>query len=1295
MSDEELNIETSHVSYWEDGLNSLSKQFKMILDINNTNYNIQDKRNSFFEQIKSNYNAKCKPFKKEPSHIFILTEIYFDFYSYLDNKMNSETKKLLINTINDIIKNLEKTKNETCNGTLILIDKCKSLIINIKNQEENYKKAKSALDEALIYQKKIKNLDKYTYNVGKKEKADLSLSEKIKEMEKIKIPLEKNKKDLLEYRNELNNIIKNNFEIIISVCFKGLSYYYQCLYLILNQRNEILNNIKGKLDDILIQLSNLVFDMNDYSEKRFGEIVLGIKTEGINIFSSTELINKSSMKQLIAISDNIINYVKIFLICLRYRKKIMKIFFETVSSIIEFETKNIKQSNENKKEFINQLDCLKLINNNCQRFLRNLISKEKINDIIKELNSINSVINNYIEFIRNEYNSFSKNWEPYEENILERKKLSIDFLNEIKELNRSNKNINQSEFIARNEKKKTKLKNAILAGIDFIQKYVISTREKDKNEMMKLESSFEKMFLNCQNINNQFISHTENEINNAVMTDIFEECKIFIIKYFNKFGIQNYENFLERLKIKLLINTDLSQGKFGKIISDRITNEIESQIELSKENNSLDLSSENILPSEFYYQRSRRQSLYLKSEQANRKSNHFISKTPAVENNFENNQIPNKYIINNSKYLGLSNINNNDINNNNKINANENPFLNLSKNSKSASNNNSNEKEKDNINNINGIESEIMEEVNQLSNNDILDELENEDNLQFLTNTELSKYTQTIDPYSNIKEEELDRLLNMKKEDSDKELDDGEKVIDSFSCSLSSEILARGTLIITTKKVEYKSSFLKKIKIIIPLGDIISVNKEKTVGIDNSITIKTEKVTHLFTSFLSRDHCYLILKNQVEIYKAENKKEEAKDEEKDENSPEEKYLKKRRFKAKQITKMLEEIEFQKKLEQITNERMEIISKEYRDDKKAIFLPQSNFKLKYIDIIFEDCPLFIPFYVLCNINSKLEEYKTQKGFFESLFTERGDTEVKFEEIPEFSKNIPQYFNNGDYTMNLFSQFNKEDIENFLNDVQNWSLKYEAGCNAVHKVKKVPFGPSRVILKNRYVAYFVSPTCLIFDDMSYTTGFQFCDNFFPLFRYKFDCKIKFNEYKSKFEFKTNLKILYTTIFVADFWLKSAVDSKTKADTEQTIKGEVIDKLSESLNIYINKFKEIFDRSTEETFQRKIELKQNMITGEIEEEILDGVDDEEKKDEEEKDNKEENKENAISEQNNNNGINGKINEFIEKYKLYILIGIVAITFIEIIHSFFSKGKGTFAINTIFNLIILASIFYLFKFK
>ena len=335
-----------------------------------------------------------------------------------------------------------------------------------------------------------------------------------------------------------------------------------------------------------------------------------------------------------------------------------------------------------------------------------------------------------------------------------------------------------------------------------------------------------------------------------------------------------------------------------------------------------------------------------------------------------------------------------------------------------------------------------------------------------------------------------------------------------------------------------------------------------------------------------------------------------------------------------------------------------------------------------------------FFVLCNVNSKLEEYKTQKGFFESLFTERGDTEVKFEESAEFSKNIPQYFSNGDYVMNIFTQFNKDDILDFMKDINNWSHKYESNCYSIHKVKKIPFGPERVIMKNRYITYFISPTCLIFDDLSYATGFQFCDNFMPLFRYKFDCNIKFNESKCKFEFITKMTIFYTTIFFADFWLKSAVESKSKGDTEQFIKGEVIDKLKDSFKIYINKFKEIFDRSTEETFQRRIDLKQNMITGEIEEEQIDGIEDEEKNEEEEKKEENENKEEIKEEPKKKNG-NEKINEFIDKYKLYIFIGIICFTLLGIIHSFLSQKAGTFTINTIFNLVILGAIFYLFKFK
>ena len=177
---------------------------------------------------------------------------------------------------------------------------------------------------------------------------------------------------------------------------------------------------------------------------------------------------------------------------------------------------------------------------------------------------------------------------------------------------------------------------------------------------------------------------------------------------------------------------------------------------------------------------------------------------------------------------------------------------------------------------------------------------------------------------------------------------------------------------------------------------------------------------------------------------------------------------------------------------------------------------------------------------------------------------------------------------------------------------------------------------------------------------------------------------------------MTILYTTFFFANFFLKGACESKSNSDTEILVKGEIIDKLKNSFNIYINKFKDIFERSTEETFQRKIDLKQNMITGEVEEVVIEGIDTEEKKEDDDQEKKEENQNPEDNkDKNENSGMNKKINEFIDKYKLYILIGIITSFIIEVIYSLFTKGKGSLSINTIFNLMILASIFYLFKFK
>ena len=773
------------------------------------------------------------------------------------------------------------------------------------------------------------------------------------------------------------------------------------------------------------------------------------------------------------------------------------------------------------------------------------------------------------------------------------------------------------------------------------------------------------------------------------------------------------------MKIKLLVNINLSQDKLAQGVIKKLSGSVneEAKSVLILEDTDTDS------PSINNFRINRAQTVFNKDKKTplSLSANPFV-KNPFVKNNNLNMSSVNNIINNNNNIynsekntLKEKNIINNFNNDNMKkiLNKTKNNYINKNIDlSKSINNNNNNnininnslkkneEEDKEDNNNEN-------DELDDVSSLEIINELEKEDNLELMDDNNIIRYTEMKDPYTNIKEEELNRLLNLKEDNESYkiELEEGENKIDNFSCSVSNYMMSRGNLLVTTKKVEFYSSIFKKIQIIIPLKDIISIKKSSYLGIDTAIQINTEKVSHLFTSFLFRDQCYSILTNEIKRVKEELKKEKNnnKEEEKvDLNSPEQKYLGKKRFKAKQISKMLEEINFYEKLKEITNARMELFTKLYTDEKKGFFIPQKTFKRKYAEEIFKDCPLFIPFTILCKMTTKLEEYKKDKGFFESLFLNRGDTEVKFSENPEFSKNIPNFFDNGDYVMNLFSQFNKEDFENFLNEMQNWSHKYECTCHAVHKVKQVPFGPSQIVMKDRFIAYFISPTLLIFDDMAYATEFTFCDNFLPLFRYTFDCDIKFNDKKGKFEFNTKMTITYITIFLANFMLKGAVETKSNSDTEELIKGEIIDKVKDSLNLYIDRFKDIFDRITDETFQRKIDLKQNMITGEIEEDVIEGEMADEKEAPEDNNNEiKENENNDKKDENDKNenlvGIHQKINEFIEKYKLYIMIGIIAIIVIGILLSLFnsSKEKGSLLINTIFNLMILGAIFYLFKFK
>ena len=179
------------------------------------------------------------------------------------------------------------------------------------------------MNEAQINRDKIKNRIQNIYNVSENKKADLLLAKSIRKMEEIKIPIEENKKKLKEFRGSLIASFSLVFENYFFIYFKHSAILYQYFYLLENNRMNILLNMQKQTKKSLFQLTNLNFELNDYIEKKFGEL-LNIKYDGIILLDSDELLNNANSQFLLKISKNILNFVKVFMICLKYRKKIMK-----------------------------------------------------------------------------------------------------------------------------------------------------------------------------------------------------------------------------------------------------------------------------------------------------------------------------------------------------------------------------------------------------------------------------------------------------------------------------------------------------------------------------------------------------------------------------------------------------------------------------------------------------------------------------------------------------------------------------------------------------------------------------------------------------------------------------------------------------------------------------------------------------------------------------------------------------------------------------------------------------------
>ena len=1147
MKGDDLYKEREHLKFWDDCLNDLKKQFDILSNVLDLIKKIKIQRMTELNNILSKFKTDINPYSQEPSHLYNVCEMYLNFISILwevINKFNDELYKKINAMNNDITKNLDIQKKKLYDDNMSLIDGCQNLINEIKIQENEFNKEKELMKEVEIYRNKIKNKIQNIYNVSENKKADLALAERIKKMEDIKIPMEENKKKLKEYRVKLTASFSLVFENYFSIYFKHLAILNQYFYLLDNSKLDILSNMQKQIKSTIFLLSNLNFELNDYTEKKFGES-LGIKYEGLILLDPEDLLNKSSNHFLLKISYSIINYVKIFMKSVKYRKKILEYFIIALKSIRKLELNILAENSNSIDELLNLLKSIKYTSENNSKKLNLLISGLKNSNEDSNYELFISGLEDYINFFINEYNNFELKWKEIKEKLIQKQNSTKLLLKKEKE----NNNKDNKDYSINN--RDIEFRDIIINSIKFMKDNIYSIRNKDKNKMQRLSASFEKLLLKYKNFINKKIAIIQIQLSNLINMDIYEESKTIIIKYFNIAKVRNYIGFLEKMKQKFIYqfqNIDIKEEVINK-------SNIQNSREQNNNNNLLENNDNILLEEEDDFTNS-----------SNLDSQFEIFKFNS--NNLEKSEIKklNTLFKDSRKFLFESNNNN------------------IQKNIMTSyllKNLNKNELSKENNSNINN---NILKESNKKKYS--ADTI----SLDLLNKNKFAELTKIENPYKNIKEEDLKHLKEItEKKMKDDELEKDETILDSFNCALKDKILLQGKFIITNKRIWFKSlfntsTFFGKTTIMIPLNDIISIEKKYYLMLDNSIEVKTEKVSYFFTSYLSRDNCFNLLQGQlnkikeVKSYRTKSRKKSdiGNNYNKYSSSSPSKFQEKKILFSYKISKAIKSLCINQKLFQLAKERLSQVIKKYRDEKNLIFIPGKTFSKKILEKRFNKCPLYIFFKYICKASTQIDELGKNKGFFESILLQDFSKDIIFIEKEEDNEaKIPKYFNDENYLIDLYTSFDKNKFLDLFNEVNDWIYKYEYNC---YKNKK----------NDAYIVYFLSPSILIFDIILYSKkndNNYYNNNYTPVFRFKFESNINFNQTDIKFEVITKLTVFFDIFLGPKCIMASEEKNKIMEKYESDFKNIIFDKLIKVVNKYQNLFNARYDRLNEESIKKII--------------------------------------------------------------------------------------------------------------
>ena len=236
-----------------------------------------------------------------------------------------------------------------------------------------------------------------------------------------------------------------------------------------------------------------------------------------------------------------------------------------------------------------------------------------------------------------------------------------------------------------------------------------------------------------------------------------------------------------------------------------------------------------------------------------------------------------------------------------------------------------------------------------------------------------------------------------------------------------------------------------------------------------------------------------------------------------------------------IDNMLKEIKFLQRLKSISDERYSNFIKKYQKD--IYFMEKTQFENIFIDEknIQVKSPLTLIFHYIFNPDTLLPE--SGKSFFETIFTKRGDQNYSMSYDKSELLEIPKYFDNFSYVNNLFYNFNRHDLNLFLEEINSWKETFTFEQQFKHPLYMFRREKS-ITMKDVATVYFISPYDLIIDYHSYGFELPLSDTFVAITQYRFHCDIKFDTKKGKFIFKTSGKIFNTIKFVKETLLKKTI-------------------------------------------------------------------------------------------------------------------------------------------------------------